>query len=73
MIKIEPTIFAKPSGNVRGIVIAMVDDTRVAHAYLNTDGTATITLDKVRGKPSLEYVTEIANALTMFAKEVGAH
>src|SRR5206468_9947558 len=55
--RIETQIFDEPSGDVRGVVYALRGKDRIAHAYLHKDGKLPkITLDKVRGKPTVADV-----------------
>lgn len=67
---IRTDIFKQPSGNVRGIVIALRGKDRVAHAYLFTDKPPRITLDKVRNVESANDIFEITAILSGFADEV---
>jgi hypothetical protein len=66
---IKKELFQQPSGNIRGIAYATrKNGDRVAHAYLFTDGTFEITLDKIKGKlNSPSEVNDIAFLLNNFA------
>lgn len=70
---VEVTIFGAPSGNVRGTIVATLNERRVAQAYLFTDKDPEITLDKVnlRGVKSLIHaVRSLTTVLSAFADEV---
>lgn len=67
---VEVTIFKVPSGDVRGVVYAAMGKDRVAHAYLHVTEPPKITLDKVKGKPTLTEVRQVADLLIRFADTV---
>jgi hypothetical protein len=70
---IEVTIFPKPSGNVKGIIVATLDERRVGHAYLYTDKAPEVTLDKVnlRGiADPIATIREYTAVISGFADEV---
>jgi hypothetical protein len=69
-MSVEATIFDQPSGNVRGIVIAMMpvgkDEKRIAHAHLFTDGTEKFTITVPAAIQTADQLGELMELLAEF-------
>ncbi len=72
-LTIETTLFGSPSGNVRGIIIGLIDvngkPKRIAYASLLTDREPAITLD-IPGRVPLELANQFGESLVRFTEEV---
>lgn len=73
-MSVEATIFKQPSGDVRGIVTAMMvvgkREQRIAHAYLLTDGTSKISITVPSAIKTMNQLTELTDLLVKFKARV---
>lgn len=73
----DALLFKEPSGGIRGVVTTMMSvgkkETRIAHAYLHTDGSVDIALSVPRSMTGTAQVGELLALLAEFKEVVEQH